>query len=156
MKRLTLLFVLALSIATAAATSMVLVGAGATSVTGAGTAAFPTGTVFNGVSLTGSQFGKGLVVNADGSATGDFYNVLHGSTALGPQNITVTGLVSSGSLNPDGSVTYGGTSTVDMGDGTPPTSVPFSATATSQGITLVIGTTTLPTQTLVSGGIDIQ
>lgn len=156
MKRMTFVFVLALFIATTAATSMILVGAGTTSVTGAGTAAFPQGTVFNGVTLSGSQFGKGVVVNGDGSASGDFYNVLDGSTALGPRSITLTGLVRSGSLNPDGSVTFGGTSSLDMGDGTPATSVPFSVTATSQGLTLVIGTTTLPTQTLIAGGIDIQ
>jgi hypothetical protein len=156
MKRLTTAFVLALFIATTAATSMVLIGAGQTSVTGAGTAGFPSGTVFNGVTLTRSQFGKGVVLNPDGSATGDFYNVLDGSTAVGPRTITVTGLVSSGSLNPNGSVTFGGNCSLDMGDGSPPTSVPFSVTATSQGLTLVIGTTTLPTQTVIAGAIDIR
>lgn len=155
MKRLTLVFVLALFIATTAAASMVLIGAAETSVSGAGTAAFPSGTVFNGVTLTSSQFGKGLVVNSDGSATGDFYNVLDGSTAVGPRVITVAGRVSSGSLNPDGSVTFSGSSSVDMGDGTN-LSLPFSVTATSQGLTLVLGSTTLPTQTLSSGGIDIE
>lgn len=157
MKRLTILFVLALFIATSAATSLLLVsGAGATSVTGSGTAAFPSGTVFNGVTLSGSQFGKGLVINADGSASGDFYTVLDGTTLLGPRAITVTGLVSSGTVNADGSVTFGGSSSVDMGDGSPPASLPFSVTATTQGLTLVIGTTTLPTQLLASGGIDIE
>ena len=156
MKKLTIVFVLALFLVTSAATSMVLIGAGETSVSGAGTAAFPSGTVFNGVTLSSSQFGTGLVVNSNGSATGDFFNILDGTTAVGPRSITVSGRVGSGSLNPDGSVTYSGSSSVDMGDGTQPLSLPFSVTVTSQGLTLVLGTTTLPTQTLSSGGIDIE
>jgi len=156
MKRLTTAFVLALFIATTAAASRVLIAAGETSVTGAGTAAFPSGTLFNGVTLATSQFGKGVVLNSDGSASGDFYNVLDGSTVIGPQTITVTGVVSYGSLNADGSATFGGSSWVDMGDGTPGSSLPFTVTATSMGITLVLGATTLPTQTLTSGGVDIR
>jgi hypothetical protein len=156
MKRLTTAFVLALFIATTAAASRVLIAAGETSVTGAGTAAFPSGTLFNGVTLATSQFGKGVVLNSDGSASGDFYNVLDGSTAVGPQTITVTGVVSYGSLNANGSATFGGSSWVDMGDGKPGSSVPFTVTATSMGITLVLGATTLPTQTLTSGGVDIR
>ena len=156
MKRLTTAFVLALFIATTAAASRVLIAAGETSVTGAGTASFPSGTLFNGVTLATSQFGKGVVLNSDGSASGDFYNVLDGSTVIGPQTITVTGVVSYGSLNADGSATFGGSSWVDMGDGTPGSSLPFTVTATSMGITLVLGATTLPTQTLTSGGVDIR
>ena len=156
MKRLSILFVLALFLATAAASSLLVSGAGNTEVTGAGTAAFPAGSVYNGVTLSGSQFGKGLVIYADGSGIGNFYTVLDGSSVLGPQSITVTGVVTSGSANADGSVTFAGASSVDMGDGTPPLSVPFSATVTSGGLTLVLGGTTLPTQTITDGGIDIN
>src|SRR5439155_22107742 len=101
-------------------------------------------------------FGKGVIVNTDGSASGTFYNVLDGSTALGAQTITVNGLVTSGAYNANGSVTYSGSATLDMGDGTPPTSLPFVVTATPQGLTLAIGTTTLPTQSITSGSIDFN
>src|SRR2546426_139943 len=155
MKRLTILFVLALFLATSVAASVLVSGGSATSVTGSGTAAFPSGTLFNGVALSGSQFGKGIVLYPNGAGEGDFYAALDGTTALGPQTITVSGVVTSGSVNADGSVTFGGGSSVDMGDGSAPLALPFTVTATTQGLTLVLGSTTLPTQLLTSGGIDI-
>jgi hypothetical protein len=43
-----------------------------------------------------------------------------------------------------------------MGDGSPPTDVPFSAIATADGLQLTIGATELPTQTIGAGAIDIE
>jgi len=44
-----------------------------------------------------------------------------------------------------------------MGDGTAPlTGVPFSVTATTQGLTLTLGLTVLPTATLTAGHITIE
>ncbi|OLC93086.1 MAG: hypothetical protein AUJ05_07645 [Candidatus Rokubacteria bacterium 13_1_40CM_3_69_38] len=67
------------------------------------------------------------------------------------------GLARSGSVNPDGSAIFEGLCTVDMGDGTPPLpGVPFSITATTQGLQLILGTTPLPMATLTAGSITIQ
>ena len=112
----------------------------------------------NGIPLNGLQFGKGVDIPGDGSATGDFQAVLVGTSLLGQlQNIGVLGRASSGSVNGDGSAIFAGLSTVDMGDGTAPlTGVPFSVTATTQGLRLILGNTSLPATTLTAGSITIQ
>lgn len=157
MKKLTLLFVVALFAATSAASSMLVSGAGAADVTGAGAGVFPSGSQFKGINLQGSTFGHGVIVYGDGTGEGDFFTVLNGTSLLGaPQSVVVSGVVANGSWNADGSVTFGGTSSVNMGDGTPPVSMPFTVTATTGGLTLVLGGTTLPTQTLADGGIAIE
>jgi hypothetical protein len=124
----------------------------------AGEGVFPSGTSLSGVSLNGMQFGKGITASPDGSAGGDFEALLLGTTILGqPQNINVQGPASSGSKNPDGSVTFAGVGTVDMGDGTAPlTGVPFSATVTTNGVALTVGASALPTATLTAGSITIE
>ncbi|TMA71514.1 MAG: Ig-like domain repeat protein [Deltaproteobacteria bacterium] len=119
---------------------------------------FPSGASLNGVRLDGLQVGKGIITSADRSARGDFQTVLLGTSILGqPQKISVEGPASSGSRNADGSVNFAGLSSVDMGDGTAPlTGVPFSVTATTQGLTLTLGLTVLPTATLTAGHITIK
>jgi len=126
--------------------------------TGAGAGIFPSGASLNGIPLNGLQFGKGVDIPGDGSATGDFQALLLGTSLLGqPQKINIVGKASSGSLNPDGSAIFAGLSTVDMGDGTAPlTGVPCSITATTQGLQLILGNTTLPATTLTAGSITIQ
>src|SRR5438876_646507 len=126
--------------------------------TGAGEGIFPSGAALNGILLNGLQFGKGVGIPGDSSATGDFQALLPGTSLLGqPQNINVVGRASSGLVNPDGTVTFSGLSTVDMGNGTPPlTGVPFSVTATTQGLQLILGNTPLPMATLTAGSITIQ
>jgi hypothetical protein len=129
-----------------------------TAVVASGGGIFPADTTFNQIPLSGSTFGIGAIVAGDGSAIGDVEIVLAGTSLVGqPQSIAVEGHVASGSLNADGSVTIAGAASVDMGDGTlPALSVPFTLTLTSQGLQLVIGATTLPTQTLNEGTITIQ
>jgi hypothetical protein len=127
------------------------------SVAGVGEGVFPDGASFNGVPLTGSTFGIGVLISGDGSAVGEFQTVLAGSTLVGPQDISVVGSVTAGSLNADGSATFSGTATVDMGDGLPPADgIPFSVTASTSGLQLVLATTTLPAQTLDAGTITIE
>jgi hypothetical protein len=54
-------------------------------------------------------------------------------------------------------VTVSGLGDVDMGDGTAPlVGVPFSVTATTQGLTLTLGLTPLPTASLSKGHITIE
>jgi hypothetical protein len=131
---------------------------GETMTTGAGAGLFPEGAELNGVRLSRSTFGAGVLIFASGSAVGTFQTVLAGTSLLGlPQNITIDGKVGGGTRNADGSVTLSGSSIVDMGDGSVPSAgVPFSVTLSTATIALVLGTTALPTQTLTGGGITIQ
>ena len=132
--------------------------AGQTSVTGTGAVVLPPGAQYGGLALSGLRFGNGLVINRDGTASGDFQTNLLGTTLLGTRReITVEGLVQTGALNQDGSVTFQGTSSVDLGVGLPPLSgVPFRVTLGTQGIQLVLGTTSLPLHALSVGGISIS
>src|SRR5438093_1292628 len=93
----------------------------AVQVTGAGEATFPNGASFNGVPLRGLTLGQGLVIAQDRSARGQFQVVLLGTSFLGvPQEVIVEGEVRDGSSTEDGSVTFSGTATLDMGNGTLP------------------------------------
>ena len=127
-------------------------------VTGVGKASLPAGTSLSGVSLTGLLFGMGVYIPGDGTSAGSLQVSLPGTTLLGQaQTIEVTGTAASGTINIDGTRTFSGTATVDMGDGTPLlTAVPFSVIASATGIILSVATTTLPAATLTSGVIQIQ
>jgi len=127
-------------------------------VTGAAEATFPDGATFNGIPLRGLTIGQGMFIAPDGSATGQFQAVLLGSSLLGtPQNITVEGEVSSGSVGADGSATFSGTATVDMGDGTPALpAVPFTVTVSGGSLGLILNAVALPTATLSAGSIAVK
>ena len=130
-----------------------------TAVTGAAEGSFPPGASLSGVSLSGSRSGIGVIVQGDGGAAGTFSTVLIGTSVLGqPREIAIDGRVTSGSSNIDGSVTFSGLCTLDLGDGTLPASdVPFTVTVTGSGaLTLVVGLTTLPAQALAAGSITIE
>jgi hypothetical protein len=121
---------------------------------GAGTGTFTSSAVFNGVTLSALDFGHGLGTHGDGSASGDFQAVLAGTSALGqPQNIALEGKVNSGSLDADGSVTFAGLTSVDMGNGQTLEAIPFRVNVTQGGLQLVIGTTDLPLAAVSEGGI---
>jgi hypothetical protein len=116
-------------------------------VTGAGAGVFPTGASFNGIELSGGTFGLGAQISSSGSANGAIEAQYTGTSLIGlSQWITITGWITSATSNPDGSVTLNGTSTLDMGDGTPPTGgLALVANAGPAGVTITIGSTTLPT-----------
>ncbi len=130
----------------------------ATGVTGAAEAAFPDGAAFNGLPLKGLTLGQGMFIAPDGSATGQFQAVLLGTSLLGtPQNVTVEGEVGGGSVGADGSATFSGTATVDMGDGTLPLpGVPFAVTVSAGSLGLILNAVTLPTATVTAGSITIK
>jgi hypothetical protein len=130
----------------------------ATGVTGAAAATFPDGATFNGIPLRGLTLGQGMFIAQDGSAMGQFQAVLQGTSPLGtPQNVTVEGEVLSGSVGGDGSATFTGTATVDMGDGTLPLpAVPFTVTASAGSLALILNAVALPTATLTAGSITVQ
>ena len=131
-------------------------------VTAAAKGTFPSGTTYKGVPLSGLRFGAGVEIPGDTSATGEFEATLLGTSTSGqPQNIVVEGEVSSGSAG-NGTATFSGTCSVDMGDGTPLSKgVPFTATITpdAQGkgmIVLKLGGTNLPTAPVNEGSMTIQ
>jgi hypothetical protein len=108
--------------------------------------------------LDGLTLGHGLVIASDGTARGQFQAVLLGTSLLGtPQAVVIEGDVSAGSVAGDGSATFNGTATVDMGDGTLPLpGVPFTVTASMAGLALILDATPLPTATLVAGSITLE
>ena len=130
----------------------------AAGVTGAAEATLPDGATFNGIPLRGLTLGQGLFIGPDGTATGQFQAVLLGTSLLGtPQNVTVEGEVSGGSVGANGSATFSGTATVDMGDGTLPLSgVPFTVTASAGSLGLILNAVALPTATVTAGSIALK
>ena len=116
-------------------------------VTGAGAGVFPAGASFNSIELAGGTFGIGAQISSTGSADGTLEAQFTGTSLIGlSQWITINGWITSATSNPDGSVTLNGTSTLDMGDGTPPTGgLALVVNAGPTGVTLTVGGTTLPT-----------
>jgi len=130
----------------------------AAGVSGAAEATLPDGATFNGIPLRGLTLGQGLFIAPDGSATGQFQAVLLGTSLLGAaQNITVEGEVGGGSVGADGSATFSGTATVDMGDGTLPLpGVPFTVTASAGSLGLILNAVALPTATVTAGSLTVK
>ena len=156
MRKLVLFFVSALVVLTLVAQRGAAIGDTYVTAAADGVSAGPSS--LSGLDIKGSSSTFGVIIYGDSTAEGDFETVLSGVGLLGAtQYITVEGKVSAGTTNVDASVTFSGTATVDMGDGTVPLiGVPFSVTATTQGLQLVIGLTTLAPQTLTGGTITIQ
>ena len=130
----------------------------AAGVTGAGEAIFSAGATLGGLSLSGLTLGQGVSLAQDGSATGQFQAVLYGTSLLGArQEVTVEGEVRNGFVGGVGSATFSGTATVDMGDGTLPLpGVPFTVTASTGSLGLILGATALPTASVTAGSITIE
>jgi hypothetical protein len=151
-------FLLATLLGLASLTAPAPVAAQDAGVTGAAEATFPDGAAFNGIPLKGLTLGQGMFIAPGGSATGQFQAVLLGTSLLGtPQNITVEGEVSSGSVAADGSATFSGTASVDMGDGTPALpGVPFTVTVSAGSLGLILNAVALPTATLSAGSITVK
>lgn len=127
-------------------------------VSGAGEATLPEGVAFNGIALSGIQLGQGVLIAADGSAVGQFHAVLSGTSVLGlPQEITVQGEVNAGEATGAGTVTFSGKATLSMGNGSlPVVDVPFSVTASTGGVQLVIDGATFPQANLTAGSVTIK
>jgi hypothetical protein len=127
------------------------------SVTAATTGLFAAGAELGPVALQGVQIATGVFIEADGSASGTFHATLQGSSLGGsPQEITVQGNVSGGSVDADGRATFSGSASLKMGDGTPPlANVVFSVTAGSDDLVLVVDSVQL-TATLTAGAITID
>jgi hypothetical protein len=156
MKRLGWIRAAAFGLAAIATTGLSAEG-DARSVTGAGKGTFATEATLGAVVLSGVELGTGVFIEADGSASGTFHAALHGSALGAPRAVTVEGTVGEGSVASDGLATFSGTASIDFGDGTPPLpSVPFRVTAGSDGVVLVIDSTTLPAAALTAGGVTVN
>jgi len=132
--------------------------AGPNVVTAGAAGVFPAGANFSGIQLAGGTFGIGVQTDGAGTAKGDLEYQLNGTSLIGlSQWITVTGWITSGAQNADGSMTFNGTGTLDMGDGTAPTGgLALVATLTSTGLTVTIGGNAIPTLPKSDGWIFIE
>ena len=142
MKRLTYVRVIILGLAL----TTVPVGADSDdrSVTAAASGLFAAGAELGPVALEGLRIATGVFIAADGSASGTFHAVLQGSSLGGPQEITVEGNVTGGSVDADGRATFNGSASLDLGDGSPPlANVAFTVTAGSDEVVLVVDSVTL-------------
>jgi hypothetical protein len=149
---------------------------GNTRVTGGGTGTFGADLDGDG-DIDGSQFGIGVTIRGDGSAKGHFLCLMAGrSDILGLPIMAVQGQVTEGSDNADGSVTFSGSGTVNLGNGQIFAGVPFTVTVTAGDpdvgtLQLTVigafdgvpgdafignGNYDLPTETVRSGRIEIH
>src|SRR5215207_3013812 len=84
--------------------------------------------------IDGSQFGMGVIVEGGGAAKGHFTCLMAGRSAiLGLSLMAVQGRVTQGVANADGSVTFRGVATVNLGNGQQFRGVPFVVTVTAGG-----------------------
>lgn len=126
------------------------------SVTASATGLFAAGAELGPVALQGLQIATGVFIAADGTASGTFHAMLQGSSLGGPQEITVEGNVTGGSVDADGRATFSGSASLDLGDGAPPlANVAFSVTAGSDDVVLLVDSVTL-TATLTGGAISVD
>jgi hypothetical protein len=156
MKRLTCVLAIVLGLATITP-APVLADSDGSSVTAAAKGLFGSGAALGAVDLQGVELGTGVLIEADGSASGTFHALLQGSSLGQPREITIEGKVSQGSRAADGRATFSGTASLDFGDGAPPLpGVTFSVTAGADGVVLTIDSTTLPAAGLTSGAVTIE
>ena len=157
MKRLTYVFCAVALGVSAIATVRTNAYSDARSVIGAGRGTFSAGATLGAVALQGMELGTGVLIEADGSASGIFHAVLQGNSAGDARALTVEGNVSEGSIGADGRATFSGTASFDFGDGTPPLpGVPFQVIAGADGVVLAINSTTLPAAGFAAGGVTVD
>jgi hypothetical protein len=125
--------------------------------TGSGNATFAAATSYGGVALTSLDFGAGIEIPGDTSATGHFHTTLQGATSA----IEVDCRVGAGTISADGSSTFSGTCSVDSGNGSPAAGVAFTAIAVPDGngrgtLTLTLGSTKLAAAAIQDGILTIR
>jgi len=159
MKTLSILFVIMLAVAGSAYAQSDV------SATTAADGAYPAGTTFSGLPISGLDIGTGVLLGPDGVAEGHVAIALFGPinpVTGAPQNVIVEGMITGGSHSAANVATLTGTASVNMGNGAPPlTGVPLVVTITTnlngQGtVGLVIGSTTLPNASVTQGSLSIN
>jgi hypothetical protein len=129
---------------------------GETIATAGAAGVFSTTPTFNGVELAGGIYGVGVRTGSD-SAYGDLHAEFTGISLIGLyQIISVDAWITSATIV-GGTVTLGGTCTLDMGDGPPPTGgLSFAGTLTATGLSVTVGGTTIPTLPKTDGFTTIE
>jgi hypothetical protein len=127
-------------------------------ITASGAGVFPAGANVNGIQLAGGTFGVGAQSTSTGSASGDLEVQYNGTSLIGlSQWVTVTGWITSATVNPDGTVTFNGSATLDMGDGTAPTGgLTLVATLGPAGLAVSVGNLTFPTLPKSDGWSSVE
>jgi hypothetical protein len=127
-------------------------------VTAAGAGEFPAGATFQGIALAGGTFALGIQTDGTSLANGDLEMQLNGSSLIGlSQWITISGWITSGTLNADGSMAFNGTATLDLGDGSAPTGgLALVANLSATGLAVTVGGNAVPTLPKSDGWIFIE
>ena len=127
-------------------------------ITASGAGVFPAGANVNGIELAGGTFGVGAQSSSTGAAIGELEVQYNGTSIIGlSQWITVSGWITNATVNPDGTVTFNGTGTLDMGDGTAPTGgLTLVATLGQTGLAVSLGSITFPTLPKSDGWVTIE
>ena len=146
------------------------------SVTGGGTGTFGTDLDGDG-DIDGSHFGLSVSIYGDGSAKGHFEcNMAGNADILGLHLMAVTGKVTNGFVNTNGSATFSGVGTVNLGSGEIYKDMSFIVTVTEGApgtgtLTLIVigafdgvpgdtiignGNYDLPTETVATGQIMME
>ena len=126
------------------------------SVAGAASGSLPAATMLGGIAVSSVDVGTGVLIEADGSASGWFHAVLRGSVSGQSRHLTIEAEVTQGTAAENGSVTFTGAGTIDLGDGTPPVPLGYLSVATNGGgLVLSIDMATLPVA-LTSGTVAIE
>jgi hypothetical protein len=149
---------------------------GSLMVRGGGTGTFGTDLDGDG-RVDGSQFGMSVAIMEDGAARGHFLCLMAGrSQILGLSVMSVAGPVTGGAINGDGSATFTGVGTVNLGNGQIFRGVSFRVTVSGGGpgvgtLQLTVigafegvpgdtisgnGNYDLPVETVVSGQIALE
>ena len=117
---------------------------GGRSVAGAASGVFASDAALGAIPVRGLELGTGVLIEADGSAAGTFYAVLH---AVAGQSLVVEAKIAQGSIAEDGSVTFTGSGTLDLGDGTAPAAIGWlNVSVAESGPVLSIDSAILPFQ----------
>jgi hypothetical protein len=122
--------------------------------TAAGSGSYTSTPNVNGVELSGGTFGIGLRTAGPGDLEANLSGV---QPLLGLfQQLTVSGWVTSASVN-GGTMSFSGTASVDMGDGSAPlTGLSLSGSVTATGVSLTVGSWSFGTLPMQDGFIKIE
>ena len=131
---------------------------GERNVVGAARATFGQGATLGTSVVKSLEFGTGLFIEPDGSASGVFSAILNGKSLLGQSlQIKIEGTVLQGDVMPNGQTFFSGIATVNVGDARPPLSgVPFSVMTSDNSVRLSVLSTNLPAAQVTSGVISIE
>ena len=134
----------------------------ASSITAAGGVVLPSSASYANMSLKDLKFGIGVLIAANGTATGDVLGTLRGTYAGRVWTITLEGNATTGSARVGGPGNLSGTCSLDMGTGMPAhAGVPFALAFTRRpdgkwSVLMTLGNTQLPAAIVSAGSITVR